>query len=457
MGQGFPHLRVCCSPASGLELISRPPGIERRSLSFLGTPGSPWRDHVYLSDISVRESFSLAAAGGAPVPGFPGANWGGFNSPLLWGDTAIIAGTSENPNDGYLGVFAADAALTSSLLDTRTPTTTTLLPMQVIEGSAPPRVLAQVGVDVGLIAGEVFTPLLRNGEVVPGAGPIVSLYVEFSYEEPVLAAKVTIEYAPNDYAEAIVVKDAGGARVLIDRATVLPGLGLAQGLRWARLSEGSVYFVAWANPGGQVVEGLYRADLAGGSIDLIALTNDIAPDGTLFQQFAVFDPILAHAGDVGFVATTSFAPNGAFYILRDGVISRVAGQGEFIDDTLVQRVIAGPQAMFDGRIALQVDFQGEPGNPFSSVPSVYVFDTWPCRADLTGSSDPVHPAYGRRDGSVDLDDFFYYLDLFVFDEGLADMTGSSDPFDATYGAPNGVIDIDDFFYYLDRFVEGCDN
>jgi hypothetical protein len=80
----------------------------------------------------------------------------------------------------------------------------------------------------------------------------------------------------------------------------------------------------------------------------------------------------------------------------------------------------------------------------------------PCRADLTGSSDPNDGAYGAPDGSVDADDFFYYLDQFVLGNlGASDLTGSSDPNDPGYGTPDGLIDAADFFYYLDLFVQGC--
>ncbi|MCW5754983.1 MAG: hypothetical protein KIT24_09790 [Phycisphaeraceae bacterium] len=80
----------------------------------------------------------------------------------------------------------------------------------------------------------------------------------------------------------------------------------------------------------------------------------------------------------------------------------------------------------------------------------------PCRADLTGSSDPNDPSYGVPDGSVDASDFFFYLDAFVAGNlAIADLTGSSDPNDPSYGIPDGNIDASDFFFYLDLFVAGC--
>lgn len=78
-----------------------------------------------------------------------------------------------------------------------------------------------------------------------------------------------------------------------------------------------------------------------------------------------------------------------------------------------------------------------------------------CPADLTGTADPNDPGYGVPDGVVDVQDFFYYIDLFAAGDPRADLTGSSDPNDPFYGVPDGVVDINDFFYYLDLFAHGC--
>ncbi len=79
-----------------------------------------------------------------------------------------------------------------------------------------------------------------------------------------------------------------------------------------------------------------------------------------------------------------------------------------------------------------------------------------CKGDLTGSSDPRDPGYGSRDGDVDADDFFYFLDQFASANlAEADLTTSSDPNQSDYGLPNLIIDSNDFFFYLDLFVMGC--
>lgn len=80
-----------------------------------------------------------------------------------------------------------------------------------------------------------------------------------------------------------------------------------------------------------------------------------------------------------------------------------------------------------------------------------------CDADLTGSSNPDDPDYGRPDGETDAADFFYFLDMFVADNLVeVDLTGSSNPGDARYGQPDCRINSDDFFYFLDQFASDCD-
>ncbi len=79
-----------------------------------------------------------------------------------------------------------------------------------------------------------------------------------------------------------------------------------------------------------------------------------------------------------------------------------------------------------------------------------------CPTDLSGSSDPSAPAYGRPDGAVDAADFFYYLDQFASGNlPVADISGSADPADPDYGIPDGVLDAADFFFFLDAFATGC--
>ncbi len=66
-----------------------------------------------------------------------------------------------------------------------------------------------------------------------------------------------------------------------------------------------------------------------------------------------------------------------------------------------------------------------------------------CEADWTGSSNPQSPSFGVKDGDVDADDFFFFLDIFISGDARADLTSDA------------VIDADDFFAYLDLFAQGC--
>jgi len=79
-----------------------------------------------------------------------------------------------------------------------------------------------------------------------------------------------------------------------------------------------------------------------------------------------------------------------------------------------------------------------------------------CAADLTGSADPNNPGFGVKDGLLDANDFFYYLDRFAAgDLTVADLTGSVDPNDPGFGTPDGALDASDFFFYLSLFAQGC--
>lgn len=67
-----------------------------------------------------------------------------------------------------------------------------------------------------------------------------------------------------------------------------------------------------------------------------------------------------------------------------------------------------------------------------------------CQADFTGSSNSADPSYGRKDGDVDADDLFLFLDLFASNDARVSLD------------EDAFIDADDFFLYLDWFVQGCD-
>jgi len=80
---------------------------------------------------------------------------------------------------------------------------------------------------------------------------------------------------------------------------------------------------------------------------------------------------------------------------------------------------------------------------FTHGRGVFITDQPPCPGDLTGPGGD-----GEPDGTVDANDFFFYLSLFSAGDSAADLTGPT-------GNPDGIIDANDFFAYLGLFSQGC--
>lgn len=79
-----------------------------------------------------------------------------------------------------------------------------------------------------------------------------------------------------------------------------------------------------------------------------------------------------------------------------------------------------------------------------------------CPADLTATALPNTPGYAAPDGTLNNDDFFFFLARFAAgDLTRADLTNTAIPSQPGYGRPNGAITNDDFFYYLSIFSAGC--
>ncbi len=79
-----------------------------------------------------------------------------------------------------------------------------------------------------------------------------------------------------------------------------------------------------------------------------------------------------------------------------------------------------------------------------------------CEPDLTTFAVPGQPGYGVPNGTLNNDDFFYYLTQFgAGNVAVADLTTFAVPGQPGYGVPNGVVTNDDFFYYLALFAAGC--
>jgi len=79
-----------------------------------------------------------------------------------------------------------------------------------------------------------------------------------------------------------------------------------------------------------------------------------------------------------------------------------------------------------------------------------------CKPDLTTFAVPGSVGYGIPNGTLNNDDFFYFLSQFAAGNlAVCDMTTFAVPGSAGYGVPNGIINNDDFFYYLSLFAAGC--
>ncbi|MCA9286970.1 MAG: hypothetical protein KDA05_00210 [Phycisphaerales bacterium] len=79
-----------------------------------------------------------------------------------------------------------------------------------------------------------------------------------------------------------------------------------------------------------------------------------------------------------------------------------------------------------------------------------------CQPDLTTGAVAGQPGYGVPNGTLNNDDFFYYLAEFAAGNvAVCDLTTGAVAGQPGYGVPNGALTNDDFFYYLAIFAAGC--
>jgi len=79
-----------------------------------------------------------------------------------------------------------------------------------------------------------------------------------------------------------------------------------------------------------------------------------------------------------------------------------------------------------------------------------------CIPDLTTGAIPGQSGYGVPNGTLNNDDFFYYLAEFAAGNiARCDLTSGAVAGQPGYGVPNGVLNNEDFFYYLTVFSAGC--
>ena len=79
-----------------------------------------------------------------------------------------------------------------------------------------------------------------------------------------------------------------------------------------------------------------------------------------------------------------------------------------------------------------------------------------CTPDLTTGAVAGQPGYGVPNGTLNNDDFFYFLNEFAAGNiAVCDLTTGAVAGQPGYGVPNGVLTNDDFFYYLALYAAGC--
>jgi len=121
---------------------------------------------------------------------------------------------------------------------------------------------------------------------------------------------------------------------------------------------------------------------------------------------------------------------------------------DFPSDAFTDIALELPQDAFHDELAVRFTF-----NNFLLVGTWFIDDVLvepgtagnPCPPDLTGPGGD-----GTPDGTVDANDFFFYLALFADSDPRADLTGPGGD-----GTPDGTIDANDFFFYLNLFASGC--
>ncbi|MEZ6232661.1 MAG: GC-type dockerin domain-anchored protein [Phycisphaerales bacterium] len=211
---------------------------------------------------------------------------------------------------------------------------------------------------------------------------------------------------------------------------------------------------------------------------IIAMTDTLIPDIGTGESFSddifsdcFFTMVSNNAGDVVYGAVTDNIDvnlNGVMLMLRNGVTSVVAREGDpvdldgngLFDDDAFLSVFNNDDAFLtdDGYLYFTADLRNGAATAIGQAfMRLEVFTAGPtCQPDLTTGAIAGQPGYGVPNGVVSNDDFFYYLQQFAAGNlAVADLTTGAVSGQPGYGVPNGVITNDDFFYYLIIFAAGC--
>ena len=212
--------------------------------------------------------------------------------------------------------------------------------------------------------------------------------------------------------------------------------------------------------------------------DVIALTDTLIPDIGTGETYSddifsdcFFTMVSNNAGDVVYGAVTdNIDPNlnGVMLMLRGGVTSVVAREGDpvdldgngLFDDDAFLSVFNNDDAFLtdDGFLYFTADLRnGAAAAIGQAFMRLEVFTAPPsCEPDLTTGAIAGQPGYGVPNGTLNNDDFFYFLAEFANGNvAVCDLTTGAIPGQPGYGVPNGVLDNNDFFYYLTIFSAGC--
>ncbi|MCC6661002.1 MAG: hypothetical protein IT437_08975 [Phycisphaerales bacterium] len=219
--------------------------------------------------------------------------------------------------------------------------------------------------------------------------------------------------------QGIYVSDSSGLHRRYDRATVVPA---GNGGTFTNLGRGSLNddgAMAFFGQGGDQ-EGIYT-DLGG---TLIKIANHDTPipghSGTFngFGWVSMEDGLIAFVGHFG-------GGNRGTYTWENGVLSKVAAQGDILDGNLAFDINMGPQGLSGRSIALWVEFtNGAEGIYMATLPSS-------CYPDC------------NSDTALNLADFGCFQTRYALAQPYADCNG------------DGVRNLSDFGCFLTKFARGC--
>ncbi len=207
-----------------------------------------------------------------------------------------------------------------------------------------------------------------------------------------------------------------------------------------------------AGTSGRVYLGLGAT--ATGCVSVVA-GNNVAGSGLLIQD---------NRSAFGFVTVVQVPMTytaGSWYRLAMEWAANGDLRGKVYDETgatLLADTGVQPLALTAGGIALRAFPTTIAGNPTTvCLDSITRAGGTPaCRPDLTATALPGTPGYGTPNGTLNNDDFFYYLSQFAAGNlAVADLTATAVPGTPGYGIPNGTLNNDDFFFYLSLFAAGC--